>query len=267
MMQPEIDRIIKKLRIGVGNDAELFLQNQDNKYISSIGIVPGTKQHPHETKHGWVQQDNVAGEINILPAYTVWEFVNSTSGVMEDLSTIIKPLQLKLSVVASAIFEAEQLNNKIACVAGCDPDWNAYTKEENIPPDMMDIPLRAGGGHLHLSWDGVDDEEDARERVVKAGDVYITLPGLLLDDDDQRRKLYGKAGAYRPKKYGVELRSMSNFWAKSKELMAWAYYGAALSVINRNEDLPNVEDVINNNNKKEAKEIINAYQIPMPAWE
>jgi hypothetical protein len=35
--------------------------------------------------------------------------------------------------------------------------------------------------------------------------------------------MYGAAGAFRPKPYGVEYRVLSNAWLQSEELMAWVY--------------------------------------------
>ena len=121
------------------------------------------------------------------------------------------------------------------------------------------------GGHIHISWNGVDKDYMSRQKVVKAGDMYISIPSLLLDNDVRRRSLYGKAGAFRPKSYGVELRSPSNFWTKSTSLMSWVYYAAIRSVMDMEKDFPDVQDVINNNRVDDASDIIAQYNIPMPA--
>jgi hypothetical protein len=46
---------------------------------------------------------------------------------------------------------------------------------------------------------------------------------MFVDFDDRRRQLYGKAGAYRPKPYGMEYRVLSNVWLKNKSLQRWVY--------------------------------------------
>jgi hypothetical protein len=45
----------------------------------------------------------------------------------------------------------------------------------------------------------------------------------MWDKDATRRQLYGKAGAFRPKPYGMEYRVLSNRWLDSEPLMRWVY--------------------------------------------
>ena len=48
--------------------------------------------------------------------------------------------------------------------------------------------------------------------MVKSMDVLLGAGSCFYDKDRKRRQLYGKAGAFRPKAYGVEYRSLSNAW-------------------------------------------------------
>ncbi|MOA35237.1 hypothetical protein D3C78_1566850 [compost metagenome] len=59
--------------------------------------------------------------------------------------------------------------------------------------------------------------------AAKQLDYYLGLGSLLYDPDVKRRTMYGAAGAFRPKPYGVEYRVLSNAWLKSEELMGWVY--------------------------------------------
>jgi hypothetical protein len=46
-------------------------------------------------------------------------------------------------------------------------------------------------------------------------DLFAAVPSLFIDQDltsVKRRGLYGAAGAHRPKNYGVEYRSLGNYW-------------------------------------------------------
>ena len=49
-------------------------------------------------------------------------------------------------------------------------------------------------------------------------DLYIMLPALRHDSSNERRELYGQAGRFRPKPYGIEYRTPSNFWTSKKPL-------------------------------------------------
>ena len=53
-------------------------------------------------------------------------------------------------------------------------------------------------------------------------DLFHGVISTILDNSSEaieRRKLYGRAGAHRPTGYGVEYRSLSNYWMKSPELV------------------------------------------------
>jgi hypothetical protein len=102
----------------------------------------------------------------------------------------------------------------LAVELGCDPDFNAWDHgAANEPPDMFQ-PLRTAGGHLHIGWN-VDEREHQIKAMalVKQLDCFLGLWSLRLDTNGAlRRSLYGKAGAFRLKPYGVEYRVLSNFW-------------------------------------------------------
>jgi hypothetical protein len=71
--------------------------------------------------------------------------------------------------------------------------------------------------------------------------VSIPLFGMLTA---LRRELYGKAGAFRPKPYGVEYRVLSNRWLNSEALIRWVYNQSQLGMARRGlEDNNWAEDV------------------------
>jgi len=75
-----------------------------------------------------------------------------------------------------------------------------------------------------------------------------------------RRTLYGKAGAHRPKTYGVEYRACSSWWLASPEHTKLVYdlTAAALVVCLDEEDLEDLSDDIGG--EDEIQEIINNSQ-------
>jgi Phage phiEco32-like COOH.NH2 ligase-type 2 len=206
------------MKFTLGADPELFLINPEGQYISSIGKIGGTKHFPASIGEGCaVQEDNVAVEFNIPPANTYKEFEASLLYSMKRLEARATELKLSLAIHASAEFLPDQLKSKEALEFGCEPDFNAWTMCMNPRPKASDKALRSCGGHVHVgtTLHPID--------VIRAFDLFLGVPSTILDKDTRRRELYGKAGAYRPKHYGAEYRSLSNFWLKSTDLMSWVY--------------------------------------------
>lgn len=202
-----------------GADPELFLQHPGGAYVSSIGRIGGTKDAPHpiDAEGSAVQEDGVAVEFNVAPAQTADEFIRSISKPLSYLSARAKEMGLQLSVVPSAIFPDAELLDPRAQTFGCDPDFNAWTGKMNPHPKLPKklANMRTCGGHIHLSW--TNPQQFERVQLARAMDLFVGIPATAYDDDSRRRVLYGKAGAYRPKDYGLEYRVCSNFWIQNEE--------------------------------------------------
>lgn len=109
----------------------------------------------------------------------------------------------------------------------CDPDYNVYTLEANTPPNSEGT-LRSAGGHIHIGYENPEFVNNLK--IVRAMDLFLGIPSILLDKDTRRKQMYGKAGAYREKPYGVEYRVLSNFWIASQETVNWAVRQAKKAV-------------------------------------
>jgi hypothetical protein len=202
----------------IGADPELFFMDAGNhKFISSIGLVGGSKIEPKSVGHGcFVQEDNVAVEFNIPACETLEEFQSSIAYSLKELNHVAEFNDLRLATnVASAIFTDDQLNCQAALVFGCDPDYNAWTDKINPKPNGKNKNLRSCGGHVHIGVDDLSSKD--KIELIKLMDLYLGIPSVILDPDTERKKLYGKAGAFRFKKYGAEYRVLSNFWIWKKE--------------------------------------------------
>jgi len=56
--------------------------------------------------------------------------------------------------------------------------------------------------------------------------LLVGVPSLWLDQDPtspRRRAIYGKAGRYRTKPYGMEYRPLGNFWLESPDMVSLIY--------------------------------------------
>lgn len=223
------------LEILVGADPEVFMK-KDGVFRSAHGAVPGDKKNPFKVNRGAVQVDGMALEFNIDPAKNEQEFVTNLKTVMATLQDMVPGYEL--AAVPVATFDEEHMKAQPleALELGCEPDFNAWEDGAVNPRPNGDVNFRTGAGHVHIGWGKDFDIHDPAHieaccMVVKQLDYYLGLGSLVYDTDGaQRRVMYGAAGAFRPKSYGVEYRVLSNSWLKSEELMSWVFRMTKLGI-------------------------------------
>lgn len=215
------------MQLSIGADPEMFLL-QAGKFVSAHGLIPGTKEAPHKVNRGAVQVDGMAVEFNIDPAKSKEEFLTNINVVRDQLIHMLPGFEL--ASVPFAEFGADYMKTQPeeALELGCDPDFDAYSEGKANQRPNGDVTFRTAGGHVHIGWGEdipTDDPEhmEACMMLTRELDYYLGLPSLFWDDDDRRRSMYGKAGAFRPKKYGVEYRSLSNAWLKDSKIIEFVY--------------------------------------------
>ena len=210
------------MSITIGTDPELFLKDtRTGMVMPAVGLIGGTKGEPIPVpdlgKGFGLQEDNVMVEFNIPPAATSRHFARRVSNMLSHITQLVHTSQenMTLDVGACArLFSSEQLNTAQAMVFGCSVDYNAHEAGQAWPtvrPEMLedeDGAWRFAGGHVHLGY------TSAVPQFVAASfaDVFLGLPSVGLDQQGLRRKLYGQAGRYRPTEWGIEYRTLSNFW-------------------------------------------------------
>lgn len=216
------------MKITIGADPELFVVNKDGKFRCAHGMVPGTKDAPFPVKNGAVQVDGFALEYNIDPTETADQFVEYNQSVLAQMRDMI-PDGHEFAIVPSARFNGNHFRAQPdeAKELGCTPDYNAYTLEENKKPDNK-TTMRTAAGHIHIGFcqdaEPLSDEHMIRcATLVKQLDCYLGLPSILFDNDKDRRSMYGAAGAFRPKPYGVEYRVLSNAWLLNPNRMRFVF--------------------------------------------
>lgn len=224
-----------KNTILVGADPELFMRHPDTgDFISADDLdggprIPGTKWEPHKVPFGAVQIDGTALEFNIDPAKTVDEFVHNINAVRATICAMVPGYNVVAEPVAH--FKPDYFNNHVPSHAqelGCNPDYNGWTFDTNPRPDPAGEPFRTASGHVHIGWGEDFDVEDRDHfllccKFARQLDYYLGMHSLMWDKDGTRRSLYGKAGAFRPKSYGLEYRVLSNRWLDDQGLIRWVY--------------------------------------------
>lgn len=264
------------MQLLIGADPELFLK-RGATFLSGYDMLPGTKAVPHKVEKGALQIDGMALEFNIDPAHNADEFVTNINTVLATMRSMIPP---EYEIVASAVakFSPEYMEEQpeTAKELGCDPDFNAYTMQANPRPDQHPT-MRTAAGHVHIGWTKDQDRHDPRHFsaasfITRQLDCFLGLPSVLLDEDTERKQMYGKAGAFRPKPYGAEYRTLSNFWLKEDTLKKWVYdstvagceqmFKEGPKVLN-GRNMGKVRKVINENNKDVAYKLCKEYQIPV----
>lgn len=276
---------MKYTLLKIGTDAEVFLSSAKGTPFPVVGLLGGTKQKPLPVKNfreGFsVQEDNVMAEFNIPPADNAREFSANIEQMLLHLKEHMRQYDLDLAIKASMHFPLSKLRTKQAQTFGCEPDMCAWTGEENlIDRDNPELKtLRTAAAHIHVSYlvdDEVPHEPYSRILAVRAHDLFLGVPGILLDSDEERRKIYGKAGAFRNTVYGHEYRTPSNFWIESERYRQWTFdqtqkalefvsteEGEA-TLLNDENVSRNIQHAINNHSELAASWLCHRFGIQIP---
>ena len=220
------------LVISIGADPEVFLKNKKTgQIVSAHDLMPGTKEEPHKVQSGAIQVDGLAAEFNIDPALDANQFTTNIQTVMGELQKQVGN-DYEFAIQPTAMFDEGYFKSlpEFNRTLGCVPDWNGWTGQLNDKPDG-DVYQRAAGGHVHIGWGKNMDPMDPMHiedcaKVARQLDYYLGMYSLHWDKDVERRKMYGKAGCFRPKEYGMEYRTLSNAWLLSPKLQKWVFNAA-----------------------------------------
>ncbi len=209
----------------VGCDPEFFLRDKETgNFVSAHNMIPGTKQEPHKLDLGACQVDGTAVEFNIEPAKTAKEFETNILTVLRQVREMI-PERYEFSFTP-AIWYPENYFQSLpdyTKVLGCDPDYSADKNGEIIERHPENFPgLRTGSGHIHVGWTKDADPYDVGhfedcKMYAKWFSREWSYVRRAFDNDEDRSKLYGSGSPFRPKSYGVEVRTPSNAWLRNKD--------------------------------------------------
>lgn len=215
----------------VGVDLEYLVQADVGPIPAGFLPIQGTKGNPEMYPTGGVEIDCCAVELTMAPADNEDQFAST---ILKHLEAMNKKYEDygKLVAIPSYTFDDHSIRvAPYAMTMGCSPDMNVWTMKQN-PRPVAKAGFRTFGGHVHI--------EKGTTQTIKACDLTLGMWSVLEDADKKRRSLYGKAGAFRPKPYGVEYRVLSNFWCSNESLIrkVWRLVEAAKEIT------PEVDDIV-----------------------
>lgn len=234
-----------RYNVMMGCDPEFFFE-RDGAIIGSEKVIdidkglptgmPDTVRNGSTTKgESKFICDGVQVELNPRPDICRARLCNEISFCFKKLSdTIGKDRGIKANfsqTVTIGESELKSLDTK-SQVFGCSPSRSTERKgrEATIKMDATKYPYRSAGGHIHLGLHDPATQKafDNPTLLVDVMDIVVGNTCVLIDRDPGnriRRQVYGKAGEYRTPSYGVEYRTLSNFW-----LMAYPLASLVLSL-------------------------------------
>lgn len=256
----------------IGGDHEVFLRDKNTgDIITAEGIIEGTKDEPFNfdkaDPFACTSLDCVLAEYNIAPAKTKFEYYQGIQKALEYIQKNI-PQNLEIAILPAARLNEKYLQSETAQRFGCSIDYNCWTRQPNQSP-IPDGNLRSAGGHITLGYE--EPNEFVNLMWIKAMDLFLSVPSILQEPDSERKKLYGKAGAFRHTPFGVEYRSLSNYFINEKGLIDWVYDNTqeAIKFVNNgstyllDEEADVIISCINDNDKEKAKYLVDKFQIKM----
>lgn len=233
---------MSNINFTIGCDPEVFVREKaTSRLVSAAGLIPGDKANPHKVPDGAVQVDGLALELNTDPVSLDEGFKAFDKKLISVLGTLAKMVpDHRLTYEGSVVFDKDYYDKEVpedAKELGCDPDFNAYKGGEKNPTPDGDTTMRGAAGHIHIGW-GQDIPFDHPDHIaiccdfIKCLDAYVGLATTLFESPAAlaRKKAYGKAGAFRPKSYGVEYRTPSNEWLNHIERRKLIFECVSLAV-------------------------------------
>lgn len=280
----------KNLRLTLGADPEVFIRDaRQARVVPVCGWLGGTKKEPvamGDAEDGFfVQEDGIAAEYNIPPCSDLLQFANAIREAESRLTERIRATdpEYRLHHVPFVEMTSDDLmqHYPASYTFGCAPEFDAYSEGAEVPrvtPEQLvanrtehgATEFRFAGGHLHIGITSRNRYALGIPKYVLAAfcDASIGLASIGLDKQGSRRLMYGQAGRFRPTKYGIEYRVLSNYWTQSSEfaqhiaqrafhLMDDLLRTDVLGIHSMFDSIPwgDVRSAINNENSRAAAEL------------
>lgn len=210
-------------RYSLGADPEMFAVDKRNSLVPAFTFLP-----PKEGVAGahndpfW---DGFQAEWSVSPDVCLNMFLGELREGLKRFHTVCKAKGYKPTF--RNVFRinpkwfAEEISDQFVQL-GCMPSDNAYHMKGKCMEDGRQLPHRFAGGHMHFgSW----IEQPPYQHLIQTLDKIcgVWAVGAAANFDSAvRRQYYGLAGEFRTPtygrtlnnetKYGLEWRTLSNFW-------------------------------------------------------
>jgi hypothetical protein len=196
--------------------------------VPAYRLIKHTKEHPKiiQTSRGEckLHYDGASIEIASPPA-DADGFVYTMQAAITAMEEECAAHNTRLLLYPIASIPEDAVDDPEANEIGCEPDFNAIHKVENEKSQYGRRVIRPAGCHFHVSDDDNPDlaELSGAIALVLAYEVIREAPIMMfmhhtdksaksaVIDMVRRRFFYGRAGDFRLKPYGPEIRSPGSF--------------------------------------------------------
>lgn len=232
--------------ITFGADPEVFLRRKATGHIvPSSEVIPGAPLQAEKTRDLRAYKSNIARDgiqaelhpvahgcrqemgIDILSCLSTLARAAKRVGAEIDFSSVVDVDEETFAALPASVKEL-----------GCGRSLNVWDPAASVGVDGQTYRTRSAAGHVHLGFTNTIcsawpahgqyriDSEDRIPQLVKLLDLVVGNTCVMLDRDPraaERRRTYGRAGEYRLTSYGMEYRTLSNFWLRSPYLSSLVF--------------------------------------------
>lgn len=224
-------------QIHFGTDPELFALNDKGEVVGSELFLPPNDKST-KTSYGKIIRDGVQVELNPVPSFCREIVGYHIAGLIREASKLASLKGLTIDIRTATEMKPDNLFSLSPDVRrfGCDASFNTHFDDNPASSLDGDFYLkRACGGHIHITPPksifcsrtlGHSADHDICAQLVPILDIIVGNTCVLFDRDMaevERRKYYGRAGEYRLPSYGLEYRTLSNFWLHNYTLMSLTF--------------------------------------------
>ncbi len=250
--------------------------------VSAIPILKNDKHTPHDLGMGVkLYADNTLLEASFPPSFTVATGVMRMRHVLRKIKEKLGD-DFRLAAKAAHVFSGlppkpdDELVLKWLNFCVYDPD---DTPRKQSP---FQNGLRTGSFHIHVGNKKFLDQtqdflltQQSKKDAIKLMDIFVGCSSVIFDRDEtsnMRKALYGKAGEYRPTRYGIEYRVLGNYALRKPELVQLCYNLTAFAMdvlanglaqdVFDSVDEALVINAINTSNVNDARDVLQDASLP-----